>query len=306
MKGLSWNTNEPSDSNGEDCAELNNGRFNDIGCEKKFVFACQHPDNRDWKITSQAGAWEEGGGQCKEEYGSSGYTFSVPANGYEKNQLMTANTENKRLWLNYSDHLVENDWQPFTNNKKNNGITLAKITDLNLVWKDSGSGADDDISIWRAGSVPGGYYRIGDVAIGNHHGNTYAIVVKALASDVLKKPNGYSKVWDDSGSGADDDVAFWRPTPPGGYVCLGDVATNSHSSAPSTDLIRCVKSEYTVQVEGQWVWDDSGSGADDDAGVWEPAMSGRTGYEHPRVMRTRDNHDMGGLSFFVLDSSTSQ
>ena len=41
---------------------------------------------------------------------------------------------------------------------------------------------------------------------------------------------------------------------------------------PSTDLIRCVKSEYVLPANPAWVWEDSGSGADYDLGLWQAAI----------------------------------
>jgi len=54
---------------------------------------------------------------------------------------------------------------------------------------------------------------------------------------------------------------FWKPIPPEGYVCLGDVVTVGFSQdKPSTDLIRCVPKKCTRSVsgsgdEGHELWD---------------------------------------------------
>ncbi len=141
------------------------------------------------------------------------------------------------------------------------------IVQSNSIWNDSGSGADGDVSIWRPIASPG-YYPLGDVAIAGYT-KPSTIVVKGLDPGVLAKPTGYTRTWIDAGSGANADVAFWRPLPPSGYRCLGDVATNNHNNQPSTDLIRCVREDVTVATNSHKVWDDTGSGADNDISLFE-------------------------------------
>ena len=60
---------------------------------------------------------------------------------------------------------------------------------------------------------------------------------------------------------------FWKPIPPPGYVCLGDVVTAGFSQdKPSTDLIRCVPERCTRSVsgsgdEGHELWDSEALGS---------------------------------------------
>lgn len=58
--------------------------------------------------------------------------------------------------------------------------------------------------------------------------------------------------------------SFWRPIPPKGYRCLGDIIdTSYHNKEPSVDLIRCVPSKCTRKVNNSSkVWDSSISGTD--------------------------------------------
>ncbi|MCP4136016.1 MAG: Vps62-related protein [bacterium] len=128
--------------------------------------------------------------------------------------------------------------------------------------------------------------------------------VRELEAGVLAKPLYYVKIWDDSGSGGSHDVKFWKPIPPSGYTCLGHVVIRSYSETPSTDLIRCVKSEYVSSASNRKVWDDSGSGADDDAGIWEAVPF--TGDEHGLPTNTfisRESHSAGSEQFSVLNKN---
>ncbi|MCP4129951.1 MAG: hypothetical protein GY754_02935 [bacterium] len=113
----SWSNNEPNDYNSnEDCAEQwSNGRFNDMPCTAERKYACQNPDTRDWKITSSSGIWSGGVQACYDEFGSEGYIFAVPVNGYENAKLADAKASagETRIWINYSDIGTEGDWVAF-------------------------------------------------------------------------------------------------------------------------------------------------------------------------------------------------
>lgn len=138
------------------------------------------------------------------------------------------------------------------------------------VWADSGSGADHDGSIWRLNALEG-FHSLGDMPI---RGYTFAsaiekVLVKGGQSSIAA-PTGYVWVWNDSGSGADADINIWRPIAPVGFVCLGDIITQNHGGAPSTDAMRCVHENYVEQSPNvNWKWNDSGSGSDHDVTWWD-------------------------------------
>ena len=89
----------------------------------------------------------------------------------------------------------------------------------------------------------------------------------------IYQPIRSSPIWDDSGSGADDNVAIWSLTPPSAeYECLGHVATKGNSIQPKLSNYRCVRKDYledTTIISGHPIWDDSGSGADDDFAAFQ-------------------------------------
>jgi hypothetical protein len=150
-----------------------------------------------------------------------------------------------------------------------NKLFIHPATQFNWIYDDNGTGADDDIAIWRPDmSKYAGYYSIGDVAIPKHAVAPRTTFVVKAEGDVLAPPTGYTKVWDDYGAGGDHDGAFWEPIPPAGYQCIGHVATLGHNM-PSTDLIRCIKKEYLLAASWDKIWDDSGSGATHDVAVWQ-------------------------------------
>jgi len=141
----------------------------------------------------------------------------------------------------------------------------------NLYW-DKGSGAGMDGAFWRP-VAPDGYFILGDYAQGDYaspHGTM--AVVKAQddpgKEPLLALPVSFDRIWYDKDSGADEDGAVWVPKAPAGYVALGGVATRGYNPPP-VDTIRCVRFDLLVQgTFGTLIWNDKGSGADQDIAVW--------------------------------------
>jgi len=151
-------------------------------------------------------------------------------------------------------------------------LNLYEIRDIKKVWDDKGSGADDDVSIWKA-KVPRDHKAVGQVVVKSYAQPSISYVIKATKkadNNALVLPVSYDKIWDDSGSGADDDVSIWRVVCPGDYVALSNIATDG--SKPTSGSIYCIKSKYTYpQSSANWkqVWADHGSGASDDVTIYE-------------------------------------
>ena len=90
----------------------------------------------------------------------------------------------------------------------------------------------------------------------------------------IAQPIDSGWVWDDSGSGSDNDVAIWGlDCGSDEYHSLGFVATKGNSIKPKLENYRCVREEYLHIVWSSYntgmLWTDSGSGADDEVGVFE-------------------------------------
>ena len=152
------------------------------------------------------------------------------------------------------------------------GLLIRYVDQYTREWSDYGSGATDNGSYWQP-VPPAGFYRLGSVGgdgWSDPSNSKAAIVVKALSgSTALAAPTDYQQIWNDSGSGGDEDGSFWRPIPPPGYVACGVVAQYGYSK-PGLDEVRCVRSDLVANGKvGDWIWDDSGSGANADFGSWE-------------------------------------
>ncbi len=299
----SWNGNEPNDYNAnEDCAEhYQNGRFNDNYCGYSRRYACHKPNSHSWYVTQASGPWELGSGICASETGGE-YRFDVPANGYENEMLreakLYANTD--VTWLNYSDRRIEGDWMKGDLPAPGTGLAIKVVNSFVWVYDDSGTGSNDDLTIWRANLANSpGYQSLGDVAINGRHQPTSVIIAKE-SGDKLKPPVDYSLIWQDSGSGGTYDMSVWRPLPPAGYTCIGSV-TQLNYSKPSTNLIRCVKNNLLVRGGPSKVWDDSGSGANWDLGIWKNVAISQSGLTPGTFKAERSHSNTGGDQYWVLD-----
>ncbi len=172
---------------------------------------------------------------------------------------------------------------------------------LEYEWRydDKGSGAKDDVSIWRP-LAPPGYVALGDVAVLDYEAPPFAARVVRDVPGVTAKPLGYERIWDDEGSFGAHDVALWSPIPPLGYVCLGTVAAQLYDTEPSRELIRCLHRDRVVRGSMELLWTDTGSGAWEDAGLWACAVGEEGGSAVGTFVARRHHSDPGSPRCWVL------
>ncbi|PIK55310.1 hypothetical protein BSL78_07782 [Apostichopus japonicus] len=178
-------------------------------------------------------------------------------------------------------------------------FTVFEVTDLDEIWNDGGSGAHRDLAVWRSRG-PSNTYSLGDIAVpGGRPAKGY--VVKEHKANSLRPAYDFAQVWNDRGSGARWDGAFYLPLCPPGFRALGHVAVRNHHDKPPSNDFRCVSAEYTVQGRWEWVWNDAGSGANRDVSVFK-AMSSGNG-QGVEAMSTIAHH--GGMNVlpYVLNPS---
>ncbi len=144
---------------------------------------------------------------------------------------------------------------------------------------DSGSGAFNNVSFWRAKqfSFKGNtYYPVGDVAMGptRRNDNKYSARTVGVfqvpgstrgplrstiivAGDV-KGPVDYQLIWTNS------RFWIWRPIPPVGYITMGDIVTFNENKPNTNDgsPIRCVPQDMTIKMQNNKniFWSSLGSG----------------------------------------------
>ena len=175
-------------------------------------------------------------------------------------------------------------------NTPNQGSTnsiIIKTSNTNIfesIGDDSGSGAGDSVSFWRAkqftyqGSV---YYPLGDIVIGPSRNNDNKFVngkvgtitmpygnkgparETIIASGDLEGPIGYELIWKYYTRYRAKQFYIWRPIAPTNYVALGDVVTFTSSPPLTGDSapIRCVPSSIAIRKRsnGNKLWSSIGS-----------------------------------------------
>mmetsp|Transcript_26338 Transcript_26338/g.62661 ORF Transcript_26338/g.62661 Transcript_26338/m.62661 type:complete len:482 (-) Transcript_26338:144-1589(-) len=153
-------------------------------------------------------------------------------------------------------------------------ILLFYTDQFELLYNNQGSGANMDGAFYRPLCAPG-YLPLGDIGLSdynNPNGDTVAPCVASIkdpSSPPLANPTTYTSIYSDQGTGAHMDGSTWRPVPPSGYSCLGDVFQTGYDML-STDIIYCVRSDLTYYgTVGDLIWNDHGSGGDHDLSVFQ-------------------------------------
>lgn len=303
----SWDVNEPNDWGGnEDCAQhWGNGRLNDAYCGNSMRFACKYSDGR-WYVTQAAGPWINGSNQCASETAGAA-RYATPVNGYDNERLKQAKQAagSTDVWLNYNDLAQEGQWQtgdivpPALSSGELSVRVVSASADFEWVYDDSGTGANNDVSIWRAKAerYPG-YYPLGHIVGVGYSRPQYAVLVRDQG-DALARPLDYTQTWDDRGSGGTHDGSFWKPVAPSGYTCLGHLTVRGYGK-PSTDAMRCVNNRYLVRGGALWRWDDRGSGASRDITVYDVSASDGNGLA-PNTLESRPCYCGAEGNEWVLD-----
>jgi hypothetical protein len=148
------------------------------------------------------------------------------------------------------------------------------VSDYDEVWNDSGSGAEQDVSVWRP-RVPAGCHLIGMTAKNGHSRPTFSTLVIRAGGRDIAPPERFELVWwQERGKRR---FWCWRPIPPAGYVSLGDVGTTSETPPSHNDVV-CVAlaclSPNRQPLGGQ-IWNDRGGGAPKDAAFFtQPGGTG--------------------------------
>lgn len=164
---------------------------------------------------------------------------------------------------------------------KFDNLLINFTTQFQPIWDSIGSHSEP-AAFWRPVPDPDllpGFFPVGDVAIPGHENingsNVVAVVCEGDSPSedpergkALSQPDGYERVWIDSGSRAKKNCTLWRPTPPDGYVALGLVCSIGHEK-PSLDAVRCIRADLVIESYiGDLIWSDKDSGAKQNFSAW--------------------------------------
>lgn len=116
------------------------------------------------------------------------------------------------------------------------GKALSRPVDYELVWKDAGTNARSDGSIWRP-IAPDGYVALGLVSA-NDHIQPSLNAVRCVREDLAMVSFTNELIWNDEGSRASQDFSAWSVIPPAAgsgeiYLAPGTFAGANSYSRPT-------------------------------------------------------------------------
>ncbi len=294
----SWAENQPdakgpTSTSNINCAVNHQNRFYDDDCGLSFAFSCEN-EQQQWKITSTTGAWNTGESSCQAEFGGS-YHFSVAKTSKQNQAVKAANTANVNYWMNYQKSSGDG-WLSGQDKShqaslpdKSSRLKATVVTDYRFIYSDAGTGSNLGLGVYRPTLPAAGWYMLGDTpafaAYGSYASGYTRTPGRTLAvyddgTGKLASPIHYSWLWNDWKTGGDNEITFWRPVPPAGYTCLGDVAVSTHNRSQPVLPVKCVRDDLLQSASADFYWSDSGSGGEYDAFVYltVPTMSTQVNY----------------------------
>ena len=152
---------------------------------------------------------------------------------------------------------------------------FALVTNYELVWNDAGSGARQNLSVWKP-VLPDGCKVLGHTAVNRHSKPDYGTLVirPGADTDLVRAPVGFKKAWSQLRANR-GPLHVWHPIAPEGFVSLGDITTVGDAK-PSMEGLVCVsKSLVQGDVLKAQIWNDRGGGAPRDGALFE--QPGSTG-----------------------------
>lgn len=138
------------------------------------------------------------------------------------------------------------------------GLALRPPTDFEEVWRDTGSGARADCSIWRP-IPPEGYVALGQVC-SNGRDKPLLNTVRCVRADLVVRSFVSDLIWNDKGSGAKRSFSAWGIFPPDAQAGRS-TSRQAHLSvsAPITNpqhttlLIHCECRSLCRSAPRQWL-----------------------------------------------------
>ncbi|XP_020230234.1 uncharacterized protein LOC109811015 [Cajanus cajan] len=176
---------------------------------------------------------------------------------YDLNHLLVWNSNRAPLIGPVSDYSdQENNNQQTSKSVNTSGWeilkSISKATNCYMstpnferIWWDKGSDLRRPVSIWRP-IARHGYAVLGDCITEGLEPPALGIIFKNDSPDISSKPVQFTKVSHIVGNGI-DEVFFWYPIAPPGYVSLGCVVSRT-DEAPRVDLFCCPRMDLVSQA----------------------------------------------------------
>ncbi|KAG8382460.1 hypothetical protein BUALT_Bualt05G0079500 [Buddleja alternifolia] len=135
------------------------------------------------------------------------------------------------------------------------------VATFRLIWWNQGSGSRKKLSIWRP-VVPEGMVYFGDIAVqGYEPPNTCIVLQDSEDCDMYKSPSDFQLVGHIKKQRRLDNISFWMPQAPPGFISLGCVACKGTPKPSDFSSLRCIRNDM-VSADNflhESIWDTSDS-----------------------------------------------
>ncbi|KAL6008539.1 hypothetical protein ACLOJK_034052 [Asimina triloba] len=139
------------------------------------------------------------------------------------------------------------------------GYLFEAVASFKLIWWNQGANSRKKLSIWRP-IVPNGTVFLGDIAVQGYEPPNTSIVLHDREDDSLfKAPHDYQLVGRIKKQKGVENISFWFPQAPPGYVALGCVACKGPPKQPDFSALRCIRNDMVTghQFSEESIWDTS-------------------------------------------------
>nr|DAD18267.1 TPA_asm: hypothetical protein HUJ06_019730 [Nelumbo nucifera] len=140
----------------------------------------------------------------------------------------------------------------------NSGRRFEAIASFRLVWWNQGSGSRKKLSIWRP-VVPQSMVYLGDIAVQGYEPPNTSIVLHDTGDEFLRVPLDFQLVGQIKKQKGIENVSFWLPQAPPGFLSLGCIACKGRPKQDDFNSLRCIRSDMVTgdQFSEESIWDTS-------------------------------------------------
>lgn len=195
----------------------------------------------------------------------------------------------------------------------NPGLRFEAVASFRLIWWNQGSSSRKKLSIWRP-VVPQGMVYLGDLAVQGYEPPNTCIALQDVGDDELfKAPLDFQLVGQIKKQRGMENISFWMPQAPPGFVSLGCIACKGSPKQHDFSTLTCLRSDLVTsdQFLEESVWDTSGGKfTSEPFGIWSVGNElgtfiVRSGSKKPPkrfALKLADSNVAGGSDDTVVDA----
>ncbi|GAV77402.1 PH domain-containing protein/DUF946 domain-containing protein/DUF1162 domain-containing protein/Chorein_N domain-containing protein, partial [Cephalotus follicularis] len=245
-------------------------------------------------------------------------TFSLIGRAYELRKLIFGISEVGPKIPGHSDVQALSSGHVHTAQSENSAAVSSSrhfeaVASFKLVWWNQGSSSRKKVSIWRP-VVPQGMVYFGDIAVkGYEPPNTCIVLHSTRDEELFKAPLDFQSVAQIKKQRGMENISFWLPQAPPGFVSLGCIACRGTPGQYDFSMLRCIRSDIVTgdQFLEESVWDTSDMKLRTQPfSIWVVGNElgtfiVRSGFKKPPrrfAFKLVDRNSPGGSDDFVIDA----